>query len=143
MTIRPYGAWQFTHPDFDTQEAAPGLVLTHAGRIALVDGLASVRQSLLLLLSTVPGERVMRPDYGCNLHLLVFSPNDETTHGLAIHCVREAVSRWEPRAEIVDMDATRSAEAPERIALQLHYRLRQTLQNDVLDMSFDLQPPSR
>lgn len=142
MTIRPQAAWQFTHPDFDTQESTLGLTLTATGRIALVDGQASVRQSLLLLLSTVPGERVMRPDYGCALHLLVFSPNDETTHGLAIHYVRQAVERWEPRAEIVEIDATRSDEAPERMLLRLHYRLNQTLQADTLEMSLDLQSPS-
>jgi hypothetical protein len=51
---------------------------------------AAVRQSILLLLTTVPGERVMRPDYGCDLQKLVFSPNDATTHGLAIHYVRRA-----------------------------------------------------
>lgn len=142
MTLRPSASWRFAHPDFDAQDAAPGLTLTATGRVAMVEGQASVRQSLLLLLSTVPGERVMRPDYGCELHLLVFSPNDETTHGLAIHYVRQAVARWEPRAEVVEIDATRSDEAPERMLLRLHYRLPQTLEAEVLEMSIDLQSPS-
>ena len=43
----------------------------------------SIRQAILLLFSTRPGERVMRPDYGCDIHRLVFSPNDDTTAGLA------------------------------------------------------------
>lgn len=142
MTPRSSASWRFSHPDFDAQDAASGLTLTATGRVAMVEGQASVRQSLLLLLTTVPGERVMRPDYGCELHLLVFSPNDETTHGLAIHYVRQAVARWVPHAEVVEIDATRSDEAPERMLLRLHYRLQQTLEAEVLEMSFDLQPPS-
>ena len=43
----------------------------------------------------------MRPDYGCELHRLVFSPNDDTTAGLAIHYVRRALERWEPRVEVL------------------------------------------
>jgi len=46
------------------------------------------------------GERVLRPEYGCDLHRLVFSPNDATTAGLAVHYVRAALLRWEPRIEI-------------------------------------------
>ena len=66
---------RFVHPDFDA--AAPsGLVLGPTGRPALVDGHASVRQALLILLSTNPGERVMRPRYGCDLHRLLVAPND-------------------------------------------------------------------
>ena len=75
---------------------------------------ASVRQAILLLLSTRPGERVMRPTYGCDLHRLVFSPNDDTTAGLAIHYVRQALERWEPRIEVIRLDAGR--EAPLRTA---------------------------
>ena len=71
----------------------------------------AVRQSILLLLSTIPGERVMRPTYGCHLHRLVFWPNDDTTAGLAIHYVRRAVERFEPRVEVIRVDATRDADA--------------------------------
>ena len=53
------------------------------GRLAMVEGNAAVRQAIQMLLSTAPGERVMRPGYGCDLQRLVFAPNDDTTAGLA------------------------------------------------------------
>jgi phage baseplate assembly protein W len=114
----------------------PGLALTPAGALAAVEGAAAVRQSLMLLLATLPGERVMRPDYGCPLHRIVFLPNDATTAGLAIHYVRSAVMRFEPRAEIVRLDA--GPEAPNVLRIDLEYRVRATLDRDRLSLSVDL-----
>jgi phage baseplate assembly protein W len=105
----------------------------------MVGGRDVVRQSLLLLLTTVPGERVMRPTYGCHLHRLVFWPNDDTTAGLAIHYVRDAVERFELRAQIVGVDASRNPDLPERLDLVLAYRVRPTGQLDELAVSIDLQ----
>jgi len=104
----------------------------------MVDDHDSVRQAILLLLSTIPGERVMRPDYGCLLHRLVFSPNDETTAGLAIHYVRQALDRWEPRIDILRLDAERSPEDAEQLIISLEYRVRATQQTDATTFSFNL-----
>src|SRR5690349_19505038 len=100
-----YRAWRFLQPSFDVPETAAGLRVGARGAIEMVDEWGSVRQAILLLLSTRPGERVMRPEYGCDLHRLVFSPNDATTAGLAIHYVRQALERWEPRIDILRLDA--------------------------------------
>ena len=105
MTVRRYRAWRFLHPDIDAQEEFAGLGISARGGIEMVDEQASVRQAILLLLSTVPGERVMRPEYGCDVHKLIFSPNDNTTAGLAIHFVKQALDRWEPRIEVTYLDA--------------------------------------
>lgn len=102
---------------------ASGLVVAAHGGIALVTGDMAIRQSVLLLLATVPGERVMRPDYGCDLHRLVFSPADDTTAGLAIHHVRQALERWEPRIELIDVDARPVADDPTRLDLIVDYRV--------------------
>jgi len=104
----------------------------------MVDGHDSVRQAILLLLSTIPGERVMRPEYGCQLHRLVFSPNDETTAGLAIHYVRQALDLWEPRIDVLRLDAERNAEDPEQLTISLEYRVRATQQIDTTTFSFNL-----
>ena len=61
---------------------AGGLRLTPAGGVKMLEGDAAIRQSIVVLLSTMPGERVMRPEYGCPLHRLMFAPNDATTAGL-------------------------------------------------------------
>ena len=129
-----YSAWQFTHPDFETAPRS-GLNISRTGAIKMLTDSASVRQALLILLTTRPGERVMRPAYGCDLHRLVFSPNDATTHGLAMHYVRRAIERWEPRVEILDLDANASREDPARMDVRLLYRVRRTLEQDELTLS--------
>ena len=117
-----------------------GLVLTTAGSLSMVDGDGAVRQALLLLLATTPGERLMRPQYGCHLNRLLFAPNDHTTAGLAVHYVRQAVQRWEPRAEIVALDAAANPDVPARLDIRLRYRVRATLTSGVLDIPLDLGP---
>jgi len=134
-----YRAWRFIHPDLD--RGAPdqpfGLQLAD-GKLQMISGAEAVRQSILLLLSTRPGERVMRPEYGCDLFRLAFAPNDDMTAGLAIHYVRQAIERWEPRAEIIKLDAGRDPDTPERLNILLEYRLRLTQQADQLFFSLDL-----
>jgi hypothetical protein len=126
------------HPDLDASEQEAGFRLSARGSIERVEGSALVRQAILLLLSTVPGERVMRPEYGCDLYRLLFSPNDDTTAGLAIHYVRQAIERWEPRAEILELDAARNRERPELLDIFLRYRVRATQHVEDLVFSLDL-----
>jgi len=104
----------------------------------MVEDRDSIRQAILLLISTRLGERVMRPDYGCDLHKLVFSPNDDTTAGLAIHYVRQAINRWEPRVIVLRLDAYRDDNYPERLNILLEYRLRSMSQRDGLMFSVNL-----
>jgi phage baseplate assembly protein W len=136
--MRYYSAWRFLHPDIDVPEQFAGLSITPTGGLDMVADHASVRQAILLLLSTRPGERVMRPDYGCDLHKLVFSPNDDTTAGLAIHYVRQALSRWEPRIQILRLDTQRHEADPGRLDISLDYRLRATQRRAELTLSISL-----
>jgi uncharacterized protein len=138
MNVRRYRAWRFFHPDIDVPEQWAGLGISPTGGIDMVEDQASVRQAILLLLSTIPGERVMRPDYGCDLHKLIFSPNDNTTAGLAIHYVRQALDRWEPRIRIMFLDADPSPEDPGRLDILLEYRLRRSEHTDQLTFSINL-----
>jgi phage baseplate assembly protein W len=130
MTYRPNRAWRFSHPNLDS--GTSGLSTTHTGAIAMAEGGESIRQSILLLLSTVPGERVMRTEYGCDLFRVLFSPNDDTTAGLAIHYVRQAIRRWEPRVDIVRLDARRAPSDPALLEIRLEYSIRRTGQQDLL-----------
>jgi phage baseplate assembly protein W len=138
-----YRSWRFLHPDFDDGAGESGLLVSRSGGIAMVEEHASVRQAILLLLTTKPGERLMRPDYGCDLHRLVFAPNDATTHGLAIHYVRQALLRWEPRIDILRLDAACSESDPGRVDILLEYRLRRTLHRDTLVIPFSLTREER
>lgn len=117
-------AWRFVFPEAAGAHATAGLVLTPQGGVSMVEGAEAVRQSILLLLATRPGERVMRPDYGCDLHQLVFAPNDATTAGLAMHYVRRALEQWEPRARILALDAGVDPGDPGRLVIELSYQVR-------------------
>jgi phage baseplate assembly protein W len=135
-----WSSWRFRVPPYDAPPGEPvGLVIDPAGAIDTVADDEAIRQSLLLLISTRPGERIMRPEYGCDLYRLVFSPNDDTTAGLAIHFVRQAVERWEPRVEILRVDANRDPDEATRLAIVLDYRVRARLRTDRVVVDVDLQ----
>jgi phage baseplate assembly protein W len=138
MNTHRYRAWHFMLPDLDTAGDWAGLNLALTGGIDLVEEHDSVRQAIVLLLSTVPGERVMRPDYGCELHRLVFSPNDDTTAGLAMHYVRQALDRWERRIDIRRLDAARCDGNPALLEITLEYRVRATQRDDAVGFAVDL-----
>jgi uncharacterized protein len=132
--------WRFRVPPYDAPPDEPvGLVIDPAGGIDTVSDDEAIRQSLLLLISTRPGERVMRPEYGCDLHRLLFAPNDDTTAGLAIHFVRHAVERYEPRVEVLRVDANRDPYEATRLEIVLDYRVRATLRADSIIVAVDLQ----
>jgi phage baseplate assembly protein W len=135
-TVR-YRAVQFLHPVLDP--GGPGGLQTSLhGGLGMVSEGASVRQAILLLLSTSPGERLMHPRYGCDLRQLIFSPNDNTTAGLAIHIVRQALIQWEPRIEVMRIDANPNPDDPVRMDIQLEYRLRRGGEKQQLQYSMNL-----
>ena len=149
--IGPGAGWLFKGAELagGLSELRPpeGLTLTPAGHVAMVAGDAAVRQSIILLLTTTPGERVMRPDYGCPLHRLMFQPNDATTAGLAIHYVRQALLRFEPRIDIVALDASAAIlrdddedalDDAETLTVSLVYRVRATNRTAQLDFQVGL-----
>lgn len=120
-----------------------GLRTTLSGAIELVADAQAIVQGIRLLLSTSPGERVMRPAYGCSLHRLLFAPNDGTTAGLAIHYVRQALARWEPRVEVLRVDANANPENPAQLDIVLEYRVVKTQHVDQLVYAFQTDGEQR
>jgi phage baseplate assembly protein W len=104
----------------------------------MVEGRESIRQAILLLLSTQPGERIMRPEYGCELYRLIFMSNDDTTAGLAIHYIRRALLRWEPRIDILRLDAARHPDTPNMLYISLEYRVKLIQQLESLNFLIPL-----
>lgn len=94
------------------------------GRIGMVSGVRAVEQAILMILMTPKGQRVMRPEFGCQIHDLIFAPNDVSTLGLASYYVHEALTIWEPRIELLGVDADNDPDVPERIVISVRYRLR-------------------
>jgi hypothetical protein len=83
-----------------------------------------IQQAIWIILATAPGERVMRPEFGCGIHRLVFSINDAATLNNAVEEVKKALVRWEPRIDLVDV-AARSRRGSEML-INIRYRVRST-----------------
>jgi uncharacterized protein len=74
--------------------------LNNEGEISFSRYEEDIRESIWIILSTAPGERLMRPDFGCGIHQFIFALNDTRTAGLVRFHVEEALTRWEPRIEL-------------------------------------------
>ncbi len=74
-----------------------------AGGIAMVEREREIEEAIRLVLGTAPGERPMRPEFGCGIHDYVFAPGDGATAGRIAQQVREALERWEPRITVTDV----------------------------------------
>lgn len=95
------------------------------GAIALSAYEELIRESILLLLGTAPGERLMRPDFGCGIHQLTFATRSASTRAMIDQEVRRALVRWEPRIDVVNVQV----EAPPgeaRFEITVQYRVRAT-----------------
>jgi phage baseplate assembly protein W len=90
------------------------------------DGEASIRQSIWTILSTSPGERVMRPDFGCGLSDLVFGVNNAATATAVTRVVREALATWEPRIDVLDVYAAPDPSRPDVLVIEINYQVRAT-----------------
>ena len=95
------------------------------GGIALVSQEQEIEESIRLILGTAPGERPMRPDFGCGVHDYVFAAVDATTAGLVAFDVRSALTRWEPRIEVIDVVVTPELQADgDRLLIDIQYTIR-------------------
>jgi phage baseplate assembly protein W len=106
------------------------------GRIALSRRERDVEESIMMILLTPKGQRVMRPEFGCRVHELVFAPNDASTEGLAIYYVEEALAMWEPRIEVLSVRANPDASAPERLLIEIDYEIKASYDRRTLVFPF-------
>ncbi len=131
-------AFRFDLPSSNTDPSRIGLATTQHGAMATCSGADAVRQGIQLLVSTLPGERVMRPTYGCRLRTLVFAPCDGTTMGLAAHYVSEAVELWEGRVRILACEASADAMRAGWLCVRLDYSLLDSGFRDSLEIGLDV-----
>lgn len=83
----------------------------------------AVKESIRIILGTARGERLMRPDFGCDLNRLVFAQNNTSTAGLAMFYVRESLEKYEPRIELLAVDANPDSDDPARMLINIDYRI--------------------
>ena len=96
------------------------------GRISLSHRERDIEESIVMILLTPKGQRVMRPEFGCEIHELVFAPNNATTAGLAAYYVQEALRMWEPRIEVRRIDANPDPDNEGRLLVQIDYEIKAT-----------------
>jgi phage baseplate assembly protein W len=96
------------------------------GGIAMVSAESDIDQAIAVILGTAPGERPMRPEFGCGVHDYVFDTIDASTVGRMELEIRDALARWEPRIEVLrlsfDLDGVDRGE----LLIQIDYRIRAT-----------------
>lgn len=112
--------------EFLGQGLAFPLQVNPRGGIALATGERDIEQSIRIILETAPGERVMRPEFGCRIHELVFAPNNAATEGLLIHYIEEALDRWEPRIEVHEIEVTTPPGGSATLLAEVKYIIRDT-----------------
>ena|SRR5436305_1329330 len=96
------------------------------GALALTRGVEDIEQAMGLILGTAPGERPMRPEFGCAVHDVVFDTVDAAIVGRIHTAVHEALERWEPRIEVVDLEVERSEADDGALLVAITYRVRAT-----------------
>ena len=111
------------------------------GSLRYVDGDDNVAQSLMLLLATAAGERVMRPTFGTQAPSLVFAPGAEGNRRLLENTVRDAVRDFEPRVRLEDVSVTEDPERPEVVAIEVTYTVRRTNTRTSVVFPFYLSRP--
>ena len=95
------------------------------GGIALASGEHDIAQSIRIILETAPGERVMRPEFGCRIHELLFAPFNAATEGLIVHYVEEALTRWEPRINLREVNVSNPGRDG-AVLVEIKYEIKDT-----------------
>ena len=104
------------------------------GGIGMVEREQEIQQAIRLILGTSPGERPMRPDFGCGIHEYVFAAADHATAGDIAREVRAALDRWEPRIETTDVVVAFDSVEVGTLYIDVHYTIRAT--NDQRNLVF-------
>ena len=102
------------------------------------EGVSEVNQCIQLLVATVPGERVMRPEYGCRLYTRVWDNIDEVaSQGLSD--IREAITNFEPRVDLISVNS-RIFRDEGRVLFAIEYRIKDenTVENLVFPFRLDV-----
>ena len=114
----------------------PGV--TPDGRLRWSQGDPNIRESLRIILLTEPGERLMRPDFGCGLRRLLFEPNTPATRRMIQESIRIAISRWEPRVALESVTVSETDD-PRRVLAVVQYQLVGTGARETVSLDLNLE----
>ncbi len=96
------------------------------GRIRMSEGEEDIRESIRIILGTSKGERMMRPEFGCELRDFVFGITDVTTLRLLENKIKDSITVWEPRVEDVAVKVALDDEVPGKLNISITYIARST-----------------
>jgi hypothetical protein len=116
--------------------AMPVALDPRTGLVASVAYEEDIRQSIRLILETAPGERVMRPNFGCGIHELVFTEVDSTAMQRITSVVEEALRRCEARIDVLGVTVDEAATVQGYLLVEIEYRVRKTNQTGNLVFPF-------
>jgi phage baseplate assembly protein W len=102
------------------------LAADQRGVLALAHGVNDIEQAIRLILGTAPGERPMRPEFGCAVHDFVFDTIDAEMVGRVEAAVHQALARWEPRIEVVSLDFDLDQVDQGKLGITITYRVLAT-----------------
>lgn len=108
------------------------------GGIAMASQEGGIEDSIRIILGTPQGERRMRPMFGSRIHELVFAPNNASTWGLMQQYVEEALAWWEPRIEVLNVDAAPDPSDASRLLVDILYKVKATSDERTLVYPFYL-----
>lgn len=114
--------------------------LSDRNRMSTVSEDLAIRRSIYIIINTVPGERVMRPDFGCEIHSLIFMPANDQTAAVAERYVREALVRWEPRITLKDVSVSPGGTELGELFIRIRYEIKSTYDLRSLVYPFYLTP---
>lgn len=96
----------------------------YEGGLDRADGVEKIEMAICLVLGTAKGERVMRPDFGCGIHDYVFATLDTATLNRIESSVRQALVDWEPRIDVVEVEASPEGIDTGKVLIRITYRVR-------------------
>jgi phage baseplate assembly protein W len=107
-------------------------------KITSSGGEDSIKESIIIILTTGKGERVMRPDFGCRIYELAFALNDTSTASLIQYYIQEALLKWEPRIEVLDISVAPDEDEGNLLSINIEYMVKTTNTRDNLVYPFYL-----
>ncbi len=128
-----------TDREYIGQGLAFPLQISQQGGLALARGAHDIEQAIRIILGTSPGERMMRPEFGCRIHELIFAPNNASTRRMIANYVQIALDRWEPRIEVRDINTINDPARDGGILIEISYRIKDTYDQRSIVYPFFLQ----
>ncbi|MFK7802797.1 MAG: GPW/gp25 family protein [Anaerolineae bacterium] len=96
------------------------------GGLSLTGDRTELEQSIMIILGTSPGERVMRPKFGCRLQEVLFMQNNQQTASIATYMVEDALAMWEPRIMVTQVTAKPNPNDGACMLIEIEYEVKAT-----------------